>query len=46
MRVWQFKRYACPDDVGWLGCLVVLGEVIAFVDLGRRIYWVEQLDPD
>lgn len=40
---WEFRRYRVPDDVGWLGVLIVLGEVIAFVDLGRRIYFVDKL---
>jgi hypothetical protein len=40
---WEFRRYACPDDVGWLGTIIVLGEPIAFVDLGRRIFWISEL---
>lgn len=43
MVAWEFRRYACPDDVGWLGCLIVLGEPIAFIDLGRRVHWVHDI---
>lgn len=42
-EAWEFKRYSIPDDVGWLGYLIVLGEVIAFVDLGKRIHFVSEL---
>jgi hypothetical protein len=39
---WQFCRYYCPDGVGWLGWLEVLGEVIAFVGLDRKIFFVDK----
>lgn len=42
-ELWRFKRYSCPDAVGWLGWLEVCGETIAFVDLGRRIFFVDEL---
>lgn len=41
--MWQFKRYAIPDEVGWLGVIIVCGEPIAFVDLSRRITFVSDL---
>ncbi len=46
MRTWSFKRYRRPDDVGWLGWIEVLGEVIAHVDLGRRIFFASETGCD
>lgn len=43
MHTWEFRRYAKPDDVGWAGVIVVLGEPIAYVGLDRRISWVAHL---
>ena len=39
---WRFVRYKCPDSVGWLGWIEVLGETIAFVGLDWRISFVEK----
>lgn len=40
----MFKRYARPDDVGWLGWFENSnGETIAFVGLDRRVLFVWEL---
>lgn len=40
----MFKRYSCPDDVGWLGCFVdAAGVVTAFVGLDRRVVFVHEI---
>lgn len=40
----MFKRYACPDAVGWLGWFESYdGEVIAFVGLDRRVLFVREI---
>lgn len=39
----MFKRYACPDSVGWLGCFVHNGRVTAFVGLDRRVVFVRDI---
>ena len=46
MTTWCFKRYCRPDDVGWLGWIEVLGEVIAYVDLHRRIVFSSETECD
>lgn len=39
-----FHRYENPDSVGWLGYIEVLGEIIAFIDLGKRVHFVEEIE--
>ncbi len=37
----MFVRYACPDDVGWLGWFEDSeGNPIAFVGLDRKVFFV------
>ncbi len=39
----MFKRYSCPDAVGWLGVFVdANGRTIAFVGLDRRVFFVQE----
>lgn len=39
----MFRRYECPDGVGWLGWFEnAEGETIAFVGLDRRVYFVSE----
>lgn len=39
----MFKRYACPDDTGWLGYFIHEGRVTAFVGLDRRVVFVWEI---
>ncbi len=40
----MFKRYAIPDDVGWLGVFTTFdGEVLAFVGLDRRVVFMHEI---
>ncbi len=39
----MFVRYECPDNVGWLGYFVYLGEVTAFVGLDRKVLFVREI---
>ena len=37
----MFKRYAIPDDVGWLGWFEDFnGNTIAFVGLDRKVFFI------
>lgn len=39
----MFKRYACPDGVGWLGYFVdAEGIPTAFVGLDLKVFFVKQ----
>ncbi len=41
----MFKRYRCPDDVGWLGVFVDANDrAIAFVGLDRRVFFVKEFN--
>lgn len=40
----MFKRYAIPDDVGWLGYFTDCnGKVLAFVGLDRKVKFVYEI---
>jgi len=40
----MFKRYSCPDDVGWLGWFEDQdGIVTAFVGLDKRVFFVSDI---
>lgn len=40
----MFKRYAVPDDVGWLGWFEDCeGHVTAFVGLDRRVTFIHEV---
>jgi len=40
----MFKRYKCPDDVGWLGWFEdTYGNCIAFVGLDRKILFIKEI---
>lgn len=40
----MFKRYSCPDAVGWLGYFVdANGNTTAFVGLDRRVLFMYEI---
>ncbi len=40
----MFRRYRCPDGVGWLGWFEdAHGNVTAFVGLDRRVFFVHEI---
>ena len=39
----MFRRYAIPDDVGWLGWFEDDGKTEAFVGLDRRVLFVHEI---
>lgn len=41
----MFKRYKCPDGVGWLGYFVdEYDNVTAFVGLDKKVFFIEQFN--